>query len=351
MATGGRWLLALLVALLVGCAVPHPALERPAASSDATPEELLPPGRIIPFTYLGSKTGAWAVKPDGARMAALRYASPPQAMGALKTIINRQKKQPSGQRSSSILGESGYISYGGGRLHGLAWTSGVWLFIAEASSPEKLNSMVAGSPAGGLGEGGAKGSLAKLILIYVVPIVLLLLLLTFGLLMIVKRRMTVAPQPGVPPSSGMELRDRLLALNAPDRPFAVQDGEESDLVAEWKIVDAAWWGIFAKAGLKKTYRLFLRLDEEKHEVRALEEEGSVAWEAGAPAVSYSRQMFRGIILRRYERGVAYGLDGKIYDYRFDPREIKGPVIEVVTAAGWRFSPVYLKRQVRRGPSR
>jgi len=62
-------------------------------------------------------------------------------------------------------------------------------------------------------------------------------------------------------------------------------------------------------------------------------------------------MFRGIILRRRVRGVAYGLDGTIYDYRFDSREIKGPITEIITAAGWRFAPVYLKRQLRRGPSR
>ena len=43
--------------------------------------------------------------------------------------------------------------------------------------------------------------------------------------------------------------------------------------------------------------------------------------------------------------------GKVYDYRFDIREIKGPIMDAVTAAGWRFAPVLWKRQVRRGPSR
>lgn len=122
-------------------------------------------------------------------------------------------------------------------------------------------------------------------------------------------------------------------------------------------MDASWWGVFAKAGLKKTYRLLLGLDEEKHEVRAFEEEGSIEWQAGAPAVSYSRRQFRGISLFRYERGVGYGFKkeslepGKVYDYRFDSREIKGPITDVVTAAGWRFAPALWKRQVRRGVSR
>ena len=89
----------------------------------------------------------------------------------------------------------------------------------------------------------------------------------------------VAPA-GVSPVSKMELRERLLALNTPERPFAVREGEDTDLVAEWKIVDASWWGVFAKAGLKKTYRLLLALDEEKNEVRALEEESSIDWQGG-----------------------------------------------------------------------
>jgi hypothetical protein len=73
------------------------------------------------------------------------------------------------------------------------------------------------------------------------------------------------------------------------------------------------------------------------------------WGAGAltaPTVSYRRQFFRGVALVRYERGVAYGFRtptgggfGKVLDYKFDMMELKRPVIETVTAAGWRFRPV------------
>lgn len=357
MATGGRWLLALFLALIIGCAVPHPALERPAASPDATPEKLLPRGRMTPFVYLGSQTGAWAVLPDGARMAAARYASPSQAVRALKAIHESQKKGNFPRRNFSTMGNRGYLAYEGANRHGLAWTSGVWLFIAEAGSPESLNNLVAGSPAGGLGDAGTKRGSFNLFLILAIGIVLSTLIFTFVLLKVISRRMAASPLPGVSPVSRLELRDRLLALNTPERPFSVQEGEETDLVAEWKIVDASWWGVFSKAGLKKAYRLLLALDEDRREVRAFEEEGSIDWQAGAPGVSYSRQKFQGITLSRYERGVGYGLKegtlepGKVYDYRFDVREIKGPIVAIVTAAGWRFAPALWKRQVRRDPSR
>ena len=77
MATIRSWSLLLFLALIIGCSFPHPVLERPVSPPDATPEKLLPPGRITPFAYMGSQTGAWAVLPDGARMAAARYTSPP----------------------------------------------------------------------------------------------------------------------------------------------------------------------------------------------------------------------------------------------------------------------------------
>jgi len=356
MTRGRRFLLLLGLAVVIGCAVPHPALERPAAAPDAALEQLLPPGRLTPFAYQGSETGARATMPDGARMAALRYSSPGQAMGALKGINDKQKQQSAAQRSSTFIGDRGYLTYGGAGRHGLVWTSGVWLFIAEAPSPEALDRLVADSPAGGQGAGGIKLGFFELVVILAVGIALLVLIITLVLKVII-RRMVVPPLPGVSPVSKMELRDRLLALATPERPFTVRDGEDTDLVAEWKIVDAAWWGVFSQAGLKKTYRLLLALDEEKREVRGLDVEASIDWQAGAPAVSYSRHRFRGISLFRYERGVGYGLKqgslepGKVYDYRFDTREIKGPIIDAVTAAGWRFAPAWRKSQVRRGPSR
>jgi hypothetical protein len=41
--------------------------------------------------------------------------------------------------------------------------------------------------------------------------------------------------------------------------------ENVDLIAEWKIVDAQWYEIFAKAGLEKVFRVFLKLDADHEE--------------------------------------------------------------------------------------
>ena len=48
-----------------------------------------------------------------------------------------------------------------------------------------------------------------------------------------------------------------MALNRPTSPWRVINGasEGVDLIAEWKIVDAEWYEIFAKAGLERVFTI------------------------------------------------------------------------------------------------
>jgi hypothetical protein len=101
---------------------------------------------------------------------------------------------------------------------------------------------------------------------------------------------TKRPGAGVAPKPATEVRSALLAVNRPTAPFVVRDGtpEQVDLVAEWRIVDASWYEIFAKAGLKKVFKVLMRLDPQHHEVRAVDQEWSVEWRAGVPNLASSR---------------------------------------------------------------
>lgn len=88
------------------------------------------------------------------------------------------------------------------------------------------------------------------------------------------------PGDGVAPVPPEELRHRLLALNHADVPFTLaagDGGKEGDVVAEWRIVDASWFEIFAKAGLKETHKTYLTFDLGSGAVRVLEESWSVEW--------------------------------------------------------------------------
>ena len=122
---------------------------------------------------------------------------------------------------------------------------------------------------------------------------------------------TKRPAAGVAPKSATEVRSALLAVSRPTAPFVVRDGapEQVDLVAEWRIVDASWYEIFAKAGLKKVFEILMRLDPQKHEVRAVDQEWSVEWRAGIPQMSLAVSTLRGQ-QTSIEFGKAYGRDAR-----------------------------------------
>ncbi len=151
-----------------------------------------------------------------------------------------------------------------------------------------------------------------------------------------------APAPQGPPQSVDAVRGALLAVNRSTAPFQVRlakDEGGADLVAEWRIVDAKWYEIFAKAGLKKAFKVLMRLDEASHEVRAVDQEWSVEWRAGVPSLSLAASAFRGQ-KTEIEFGKAYGFTenlgvGEIYNYRFATNELKTP-LQAAVAHGWRW---------------
>jgi hypothetical protein len=156
---------------------------------------------------------------------------------------------------------------------------------------------------------------------------------------------TRRPAAGVPAKSGAEVRADLLAVNRPTAPFVVRDGasENADIVAEWRIVDATWYEIFAKAGLEKVFKILIRLDEQKREARAVDQEWSVEWRAGVPSLSLAAEAFRGQT-KEFSFGTAYafteqGSYGEVYRYKFATAEIKTPLQDAVTKAGWTWRGV------------
>ncbi len=168
-----------------------------------------------------------------------------------------------------------------------------------------------------------------------------------------KLKGTKHPVEGTPVMARADLLERLLALTHEKVPFAISVGTEADLEAQWKIVDAAWYETFAKAGLEKAHKIHLRLDEAEHEVRALEETWEVSWRAGVPALQMSAEKFQGRTFGSKEFGRDYaftGVDplrfGEAYNYRFDVSEMKDPIIDVVTRSGWKFVPVITKGKLK-----
>lgn len=142
------------------------------------------------------------------------------------------------------------------------------------------------------------------------------------------------------------LRGQLLGLNRPGRPWGVRDGARDgvDLIAEWKIVDAQWYQIFAKAGLQSVFRILMKFDDEAGEIRAVDQEWTVAWEAGVPRLSMAAEAFRGQKKEiSFGKAVAFREEdlqlGVVYEYSFKTSEIKDPLQETALANGWGWKGV------------
>jgi hypothetical protein len=151
------------------------------------------------------------------------------------------------------------------------------------------------------------------------------------------------------------VKERILGVNRQTAPFRIVDGalHKVDLVAEWKIVDAEWQQIFSRAGLKKVFRIFMRLDEARHELRAQDHYYSVEWRegkltlgallAGEAGGSYEKSAFKGQMWS-FEKGSGYtftetGEFGRVYTYRFKTSELKDPIKHAVAECGWKYKGV------------
>lgn len=341
----------LLVALLAvaGCSPPHELVGRPPTVADVTATSLLPPGQLVAVTHSNAVDAAGVTTPDGGSFTAVRFAASGEAETQFVRERDRRLAHPDLVSSSSIaVGNVQYARYATAELSGLVWLSGTWLLVAEARDARMLFDLIAASRAGGM-EALPTG------LIVGVPVLALVLLvaLMFGGLRLLVRSLAVRPAAGTPMLDREDLVRHLLALNTPDQPWLVRAGPEADLVIEWKFADATWWGVLAKSGVRKIYRLRLYLDARTRRCSALDEFGELEWTVGAlgaPRVHFDKRFFRGVQLIRYERGMAYGLrkpfsePDKVLDYKFNIDDLKQSVIDAVTTCGWTYQPILWPRR-------
>lgn len=167
------------------------------------------------------------------------------------------------------------------------------------------------------------------------------------------RFLRVAPETGAAPIAKGRLLAAILALNDERRPWAYRptpDDPRTDIVAEWKLADARWWGAFQRNGFRRSYRALVALHEPTGELRIAEETSATSWTVGSegitPIVRWSHRFFKGVILFERAREAAYGVVdelppriGEIYSYDFDPWRVKGPLLRLAVENGWAFAPV------------
>lgn len=159
---------------------------------------------------------------------------------------------------------------------------------------------------------------------------------------------TIDPDRETDPVPESELRRRIREIDDLDSPLVVEDGKRpGELVVTWNYADSHWAGVFQAGGVRRLARMRLRFDERTHSVRSQDQTVAVDWEAlAAGRAAFRVRGFRGIVFTSYDRGVGYGhvfrngrlVFDKTYDFRFSMKELRGPVVDLITESGWRLRP-------------
>ncbi len=153
---------------------------------------------------------------------------------------------------------------------------------------------------------------------------------------------------GAPTASAPTLAARLEAINALDVPFRIERGERpNEFFATWRYADAKWVDHARAHGLRRTFRIQLTFDEAAHTVRATDYVAGYDWSAGADGARIQWNAALGIVFFQTEQRRVFGLQldeqGRFkpelsYAYKFNLQEMKSPLIDAVTRAGWNWRP-------------
>lgn len=159
---------------------------------------------------------------------------------------------------------------------------------------------------------------------------------------------TYPAKPGTTPVAASELAARLEAVNTLDVPFRIERGPlPNEFFATWRYADAKWVDLARARGLRRTFRIRLMLDEKAGTVRATDYLASFDWSAGRGGANLEWKAALGIVFFQYEHQRVFGLQldeqGRFkpelsYAYTFNLQEMKSPMVEAVTRAGWNWRP-------------
>lgn len=151
-----------------------------------------------------------------------------------------------------------------------------------------------------------------------------------------------------PPVTATELAARLDAINSLEVPFRIERGAQpNEFFATWRYADAKWLDLARARGMNRTFRIRMTLDERNGTVRATDYAASFDWSAGRGGADLEWKSSLGIVFFQYEHQRVVGLQldeqGRFkpelsYAYTFNLNEMKSPLIEAVTHAGWNWRP-------------
>lgn len=159
---------------------------------------------------------------------------------------------------------------------------------------------------------------------------------------------TSPAKEGVAPLGAADVARHLESVNELDVPFLIERGTgTNELFATWRYADAKWIDLHRARGMKRSLRIRMVLDEAAHTVRATDYATRYDWSAGRGGAAVEWRTGFGIVFFQFEHRRLLGLQldeqGRFkpdpsYAYTFSVQEMKSPLIEAVTRAGWNWRP-------------
>lgn len=152
-----------------------------------------------------------------------------------------------------------------------------------------------------------------------------------------RRSFVFEPAAGVVPLDEEVLRDELLAINGLRVPVSVRR-KGRKLILGWRYLDAEVWGLLSKQQLRRTYELHVKLDGAKKQAILTDVRKNLRLGAGPDAVRFGFGFVRGYLVE-VETGQGWNLNRDLsvdeaYEFKFNPQEIKGPVLDTIVRSGW-----------------
>ena len=154
------------------------------------------------------------------------------------------------------------------------------------------------------------------------------------------------PRPGAALVDRRELESRRRALNGLAVPWRGDRGRgEGEWWVTWRYAQARWLDLARANGVRRDFRVALWLDEQRRTVYAIDYAASLEGSIGRSGARVAFKRMVGVQFFHLERVRTFGIQldqggrptGALsHGYRFDLREMKGPLVQIVTQAGWQW---------------
>jgi hypothetical protein len=145
------------------------------------------------------------------------------------------------------------------------------------------------------------------------------------------------------------LKQGLLSFGESTMPIEIEQVGEDKIKVRWKYADQRFVHLFGAGVIKGGYNLLLKFSPRNHTVYASETMTKLKVSAEGfitSSITANYSFFKGISLFTFNYASGYGFcfkDGNIqfdqmYQYSFNPDELKGPLVTYIINNGWNYSP-------------